>query len=183
MMKNQDLTQLFIDELADMYNSENQILKALPKLIKAASLPDLKEALTTHLHETEEQVERIEKIFSLMNLPVSDKICEAMRGLIKEADDLTQNKSKSATLDAAIISAAQKVEHYEIASYGTLRSFAKHLDLKSEITDLLQETLDEEGSADKKLTKIADGSFLSSGVNKEAVEEEFAHSSSHRKRK
>lgn len=118
-----------------------------------------------------------------MNLPVSDKICEAMRGLIKEADDLTQNKSKSATLDAAIISAAQKVEHYEIASYGTLRSFAKHLDLKSEITDLLQETLDEEGSADKKLTKIADGSFLSSGVNKEAVEEEFAHSSSHRKRK
>ncbi|MGE4575315.1 DUF892 family protein, partial [Parachlamydia sp.] len=104
-MKNQDLTQLFIDELADMYNSENQILKALPKLIKAASLPDLKEALTTHLHETEEQVERIEKIFSLMNLPVSDKICEAMRGLIEEADDLTQNKSKSATLDAAIISA------------------------------------------------------------------------------
>lgn len=177
-MHNQDLYGLFIDELADMYNSEKQIVKAFPKLIKIASLPDLKEALTKHWNETENQVRRIEKIFHILNQRPQEKTCEAMEGLIKEADELIQNKDKSPTLDAAIISAAQKMEHYEIASYGTLRSFAKHLDLDSEIIDLLQATLDEEGSADKKLTKIADGSFFMSGVNTEAAE-----SASHKKPK
>lgn len=169
-MQNQDLYGLFIDELCDMYNSEKQIVKALPKLIKMASLPDLKEALTKHWNETENQVRRIEKIFRILNQSPREVTCEAMKGLIKEADDIVENKEKSPTLDAAIISAAQKVEHYEIASYGTLRSFAKHLDLDSEIVDLLQATLDEEGAADKKLTKIADGSFFSAGVNTEAAE-------------
>lgn len=168
-MKNQDLNELFIDELADMLSAENQIVEALPKLIKAASLPELKEALTKHLHETENQVERIEKIFSLLDLSANENTCEGMEGLLKEGDELIENKSKSPTLDAAIISAAQKVEHYEIASYGTLRAFAKQLDLDSEIIDLIQDSLDEEGAADKKLTKIAEGTLFKSGVNKNAA--------------
>ena len=170
-MKNQSLYELFVDELADMYSSEKQIVAALPKIIKLVSFPDLKEALTKHLKETENQVRRIEKIFAILDMPLREKTCDAMEGLLKEAGVLTENKNKSATLDAAIISAAQKVEHYEIASYGTLRSFAKYLDLESNIVDLLQDTLDEEGAADsKKLTKIAEGSLFTSGVNKEAAE-------------
>lgn len=170
-MKTQDLTQLFIDELEDMLSSENQIIETLPKLIKMASLPELKEALTKHLKETEEQVARLDRIFSILGLSPTEKTCEAMEGILQEGEELTKNKTKSPTLDAAIISAAQKVEHYEIASYGTLRSFAKNLDLDSEIIDLLQDTLDEEGAADKKLTKLADGSFFSTGINREAVDE------------
>jgi ferritin-like metal-binding protein YciE len=179
-MKNQDLHQLFIDELEDMYSAEHQIINSLPKLIKLATFPGLKEALTNHLRETENQARRIEKIFSLLNLTPEEKTCQAMQGLLKEAEELVNNKNRSSSLDAAIISAAQKVEHYEIASYGTLRSFAKHLNLDSEISDLIQEILDEEAAADKKLTKIADGSFLSSGINKEAAE---AGSSSYQDRK
>jgi ferritin-like metal-binding protein YciE len=169
-MKNQSLRELFVEELADMYSSEHQIIESLPKLIQLASFPDLKEALTKHLKETKDQVTRIEKIFSFIGLPPKEKTCEAMEGLLKEAEELVQDKTKCATLDAAIISAAQKVEHYEMASYGTLRSFAKYLNLESDVIDLLQESLDEEGAADKKLTKIAEGSFFSSGVNKEAAE-------------
>lgn len=168
-MKAQTLDKLFVDELEDMLDSENQIIASLPKLIKLATFPQLKEALSKHLKETEEQVVRLEKIFSLLDLPVEGKTCEAMRGILKEAEELVQNKARTATLDAAIISAAQKVEHYEIASYGTLRSFAKYLELDDEIVDLLQDTLDEEGAADKALTKIAEGSMFSSGVNKEAA--------------
>lgn len=168
-MNTNGLHQLFIDELKDMYSSEQQIVHSLPKLIRLASLPDLKEALQKHLKETEAQVIRIEEIFNFLNMTPSKKKCEAMEGLLKEAEELTENKAKSPTLDAAIISAAQKVEHYEIASYGTLKSFAKHLDLESEVVDLIQETLDEETQADKKLTKIADGSFFASGVNQEAA--------------
>lgn len=169
-MKHQGLFQLFIDELEDMHYAENQIIESLPKLIKLASLTELKEALTHHLKETKEQVKRIDQIFSLIGVAPKKKVCEAIKGLLKEADELVNKKTKSPTLDAAIISAAQKVEHYEIASYGTLRSFAKHLELEDAVTTLLQDTLDEEGNADKKLTKIAEGSFFSSGVNEEAAE-------------
>lgn len=169
-MKNETFHQLFIDELADMYDSENQMVKALPKLIKLASNPDLKEALSAHLKETENQVGRIEQIFSILEIPLQDNTCEAMQGLVQKAEELVNGKTKSPVLDAAIISAAQKVEHYEIASYGTLRSFANHLGFDSEVTNLLQATLDEEAAADKKLTKIAEGSIFSSGINKEAAE-------------
>ena len=165
-MKKSGLSDLFIDELADMLSSENQIIEALPKLIELASSPDLKKALSSHLKETENQVTRIEEIFSILKLDPEEKTCEAMEGLIEEADEIVEDKSKSPTLDAAIISAAQKVEHYEIASYGTLRSFAKHLGLDKRVMDLLQETLDEEGAADKKLTKIAEGSSSSSEKKK-----------------
>lgn len=169
-MENQNLYQLFIDELENMYSAEKQIIESLPNLIKLASEPDLKEALRKHLHETENQVIRLEKIFKLLDAEIKSNPCEGVEGLLKEAAEMVQNKTKSALLDAAIISATQKVEHYEIASYGTLRSFAQHLDLTNEIIDLLQETLDEEGGADKKLTKIADGTLFSGGVNREAVE-------------
>ncbi|MBS4167518.1 ferritin-like domain-containing protein [Parachlamydia sp. AcF125] len=173
-MKGQALTQLFITELAEMYDSENQIIEFLPHLIELASYQDLKEALTNHLNETKNQVKRLKKVFSLLDLEILGKNCIAMKSLLQAAEERTKKISKSFTLDAAIISATQKVEHYEMASYGTLRSFANHLGYDKEIIKLLQETLDEEGSADKKLTKIADGTFFSSGVNKEAVSEEAA---------
>jgi ferritin-like metal-binding protein YciE len=174
-MKTQGLNKLFIDELADMYNSEMQITDFLPKLIKLAALSELKNSLTKHLLETKNQAKRIKKIFSILGIPLTQKTCKAMQGLIHEAEDIVRNKTKSPTLDAAIISAAQKIEHYEMASYGTLRSFANHLSLKSEIADLLQENLNEEGAADKKLTKIADGTFFSTGVNSQAAKSSNAN--------
>lgn len=168
-MKNQDLFELFCNELQEMYNSENRIIEALPKLIKSASLSDLKEALKKHLHETENQLARLQKIFAEIDVTPVERPCTAIEGLINSAEEIIGNFKHSPTLDAAIICETQKVEHYEIASYGTLRSFAKYLNLRSDIVDLLQETLDEEAAADKKLTKIAEGSFFFNGVNKEAV--------------
>jgi ferritin-like metal-binding protein YciE len=168
-MKNQSLYQLFVDELEDMYSAENQILESFPKLIKLASSQDLKDTLSKHYNETEAQVQRIEECFSILGISPKKNTCEAMEGLLREANEIVQGKSKSPVLDAAIISAAQKVEHYEIASYGTLRSFAKHLEMDSKISDLLTETINEEGEADKALTKIAEGSIFTTGVNNEAV--------------
>ena len=169
-MKHHDFFELFVDELEDMYSSESQIIESLPKLIKIASLPDLKEALTHHLAETKNQVDRLDEIFSILDITPKGKTCKAMEGLLLEADEIVKKKVKSPVLDAAIISAAQKVEHYEIASYGTLRSFAKQLELNDRVADLLTEILDEEGGANKKLTKIAEGSFFLTGVNAAAVE-------------
>lgn len=168
-MKNNDLYKLLLDQLKDMYSSEQQIIDALPRLIEMATLTDLKEAMKTHLHETENQMVRLEQIFEILHESIREMKCEAMEGLLKEAKNIVKGIHDAPAIDAAIIAALQKVEHYEIASYGTLRSFAKHLDCDSEITDLLQATLDEEGAADKKLTKIADGSLFSSGVNKKAA--------------
>lgn len=172
-MKNVDLYRLFLDQLKDMYSSEQQIIEALPRLIEIATLKDLKETMKGHLRETENQVTRLEHIFGILHEPVREKTCEAMEGLLKEANHIVKGINESPALDAAIIAALQKVEHYEIASYGTLRSFAKHLECDNEIASLLQETLDEEGAADKKLTKIADGSLFTSGVNQKAAS--FAH--------
>lgn len=169
-MKHEGLYALFLTELADMHSAETQMVESLPHLIKTAASSELKEALTHHLKETKHQVERLNQIFSLLGLKPETKLCKAMKGILSEVDGLVADQAKGPTLDAAIISGAQKVEHYEIASYGALRSFAKHLDFDSEITDLLQANLDEEGAADKKLTKIADGSIFSSGVNREAAQ-------------
>ncbi len=168
-MKNQDFFKLFVDELADMYSAENQIIEALPNLIKLATSQDLKEALTKHLKETEFQAERIEKIFAILDIAPKDEPCKGMEGILKEGDHMVKNKTKSPVLDATIISAAQKVEHYEIASYGTLKEFAKQMSLGSEVINLLQDSLDEEGGANKKLTKIAEGSFFTAGINEEAL--------------
>lgn len=170
MKKYQNLHEAFIEELEDMLSCENQIIETLPNLIELASSKKLKEALSSHLEETEKQVKRIESIFSILKLTAKEKTCKGMQGILEEGNEMFIGKLKDPTLDAIIISAAQKVEHYEIASYGTLRSFAKHLGLDSEISDLIQESLDEEGAADKKLTKLAEGTFFSEGINTEAVE-------------
>lgn len=164
-----NLNDLFLEELKDMYSAEKQIVESLPKLIKLASFADLNEALSNHFKETQFQVKRLEKIFSLLDIPAEEVFCDGMAGILKEADVMLEGQNKSATLDAAIISCAQKVEHYEIASYGTLHSFAQYLELNDEIIDLLQETLDEEGDADETLTRIAEGTLFTDGVNKEAL--------------
>lgn len=171
-MKSLDLRELFVEVLSDMYDAENQILEALPVLIKLASAPELKEALKHHLKQTEEQFVRIEEIFDLLNEKPFNIPCEGVLGIIKETNEMLQNKVKSPVLDAAIISAAQKIEHYEIASYGTLRSFAKQLGFARDIINLLQDSLDEEAHADKVLTKLADGTLFTTGINRIAAEEE-----------
>ncbi len=165
-----DFFNLFIEQLEDMYSSETQIIRAMPKLIKSASYSGLKDALTHHLEETKEQVQRLERIFDILDVQPENVTCQAMKGLLTEASELVKSRSNPPVLDAAIICAAQKVEHYEIATYGSLHSFAEHLELDDEIIDLIQETLDEEGNANKKLSKLADGSFFSSSINKEAAE-------------
>lgn len=148
------LEKLFEDELRDIYWAEKALTKALPKMAKNASSPELVEAIETHLAETEEQVSRVEQVFDLLGKKPTAKKCEAMEGLIKEAEEFMEESDEGVMRDAAIISAAQKVEHYEIASYGTLRAFAETLGL-TDIVALLEETLEEEKNADEKLTEVA----------------------------
>ena len=156
------LMDLYVDELKDVYNAEKQILKALPKMAKKASHPELRQAFENHQVTTEEQVKRLETIFDDMNLPKRGKKCKGMEGLIEEGQEMMSEDADPDVLDAAMISAAQRVEHYEIAAYGTLRTYARQLGLK-EHARLLQETLDEEGETDKLLTRIAE-----SRVNRDA---------------
>lgn len=169
-MRNPHLNKLFIDSLLEMYSSEKQIVEELPTLIQLASTSDLKEALAHHLKETEDQITRIDHILHLLKLNHSHVTCEGMAGILLEGNKLLSNKAKSPSLDAALVSAARKVEHYEIAGYGSLVSFATNLGLDSEIIDLLKKSLNEEEAADKKLTKIAEGTFFTTGVNQEAAE-------------
>ncbi|MEO8398177.1 MAG: ferritin-like domain-containing protein [Ignavibacteriaceae bacterium] len=159
------LKDLFVDELKDMYNAENQLTKALPQMAKKATSDSLKKAFENHLKETENQIKRLEKVFDEVGIAAKGKKCEAMEGLIKEAKGMMDEVEDEDVLDAALISAAQKVEHYEIGSYGTLRTFAKLLGFSKSV-DLLQENLDEEAAADEKLTEIAE-----SEVNAEAEAE------------
>jgi len=153
-MQSSQLMKLFEDELKDIYWAENALTKAIPKMIKKATSKQLVDALTNHLAETEDQVERLEKVFDSINQKPEAVKCEAMAGLIKEAEDIMDECEKGAMCDAGIVSAAQKVEHYEIATYGTLRQFADTLGLSKAVT-LLQETLDEEKAADSKLSEVA----------------------------
>ena len=166
-MATENINDLFIEELKNILDAEHQITKGLPNLIKASESPELKDALSGHLKETEGQVERLNKIFSLLKIKPQTTSCKAMKGLIDECDAVVKEFSKSALRDAAIIAKAQRIEHYEIATYGTLKSFATELGL-IEITALLKTTLDQESAADKKLTKIAEGSLLTAGINSEA---------------
>jgi len=154
-MKLDSLQELFIEELRDLYNAENQILKALPKMAEAASTPELQDAFQGHLQETMNQVDRLETIFEKLGKPPKGKTCKAMKGLIKEGEELLKEDAEPEVLDAGLIAAAQKVEHYEIAGYGTVRTYARLLN-ETEAERLLQETLDEEGRTDKKLTQIAE---------------------------
>lgn len=169
-MKKDNLKDLFINELKDMYSAEQQIVQGLPDVIKAAQLPELKEALKNHLEETEHQVERLEEIFSTLGIEGGGETCEAMEGLIQECVEAINEHPKSPVRDAAIISKCQRIEHYEISAYGTLRTLAKELKM-NEAVDLIKESLDEEANADKKLTKIAEGGFLTAGVNAKAAGE------------
>lgn len=167
-MSSSQLMKLFEDELKDIYWAEKALTKALPKMAKNATSPQLVEALENHLAETEEQVQRLEQVFVLIDKKAVAKKCEAMAGLIKEGEEIMKDTEKGPQRDAGIISAGQKVEHYEIASYGTLRTFAQTLGL-NEAADILEEILEEEKNADNTLTEIA-----VSAVNVEAMEEEEA---------
>jgi ferritin-like metal-binding protein YciE len=162
-MKTKGFKDLFELELKDLYSAEKQLTKALPKMAKAATNEQLQEAFTSHLEETEGQIERLEKIFDQLGISYGRvEKCKAMEGLIEEGKKVMEEGLEPEVLDAALICAAQRVEHYEIAAYGCARTFAQQLG-HQDIADLLQETLDEEGSADKKLTDIAE-----SVVNQEA---------------
>lgn len=162
-MKLKTLHDLYVDELKDLYNAENQLLKALPKMAKAASDPQLAQAFTDHLEETTGHVDRLEKIFKKLDASPKGKKCKAMEGLLEEGKDLMAEDAAPSVMDAALIAAAQRVEHYEMAGYGCVRTYARLLGYE-EAADLLQETLDEEGTADKKLTDLAE-----TIINAEAV--------------
>lgn len=165
-MQSSQLMQLFEDELKDIYWAENALTKAIPKMIKNATSPELIEALTNHLAETENQIIRLEQVFVSIDRKATGIKCLAMEGLIKEAGEIMESCEAGAMRDAGIISAGQKVEHYEIATYGTLRQFAETLGLK-EAVELLLANLNEEKAADEKLSEVA-----MQAINVEAAQEE-----------
>jgi ferritin-like metal-binding protein YciE len=159
------LKDLFLDELADMYDAEKRIVKALPKMAKAATCDDLKEAIQSHLKETEGHVKKLEQVFQCFDKKAKGKTCEATVGLLKEGDDIAAEFKGSPALNAALIGAAQKVEHYEIASYGCLHEWAERLDNKK-AAGLLQQILDQEKHANDALNELAHSS-----LNEEALGE------------
>ncbi len=162
------LKYLFLDELKDIYWAEKHLAKALPKMAKGATSEELRSAIQQHLTETENQIHRLEQVFNTMDIKVVGKKCEAMEGLVEESKNMLEETADgSLTRDAAIISSAQKIEHYEIASYGTLRTLATHLG-NTEAARLLEETLKEEKNADVKLTEIAE-SFVNESAKAEKV--------------
>jgi ferritin-like metal-binding protein YciE len=157
------LEKLFLEELKDIYNAEKQLTRALPRMAKAAESPQLQQAFTTHLKETEGQIQRLEKIFKELGQAVRGKKCKGMEGLIEEGKEKLEEEGEPQVVDAALIASAQKVEHYEIAAYGCLRTYAELLG-HSQAADLLQQTLQEEEATDKKLTQLGE-----SGINQAAV--------------
>jgi ferritin-like metal-binding protein YciE len=163
----QSLNDLFVEQLQDLYSAEMQLVEALPKMAAAASHDELKQAFEHHLEETRGHVERLREVFGQLGQSPGGETCEAMKGLIAEGEEAVQAQGDPAVKDAALIAAAQRVEHYEIAGYGTVRTFADQLDL-GDAKDLLDQTLDEESTADKLLTKIATGGMLKTGVNERA---------------
>jgi ferritin-like metal-binding protein YciE len=157
-MKLDSLKKLFIEELRDLYSAENQITRALPKMADAATSPELKKAFQHHLEQTKEQVNRLEQIFQKLDESPKGKTCKAMEGLVAEGEDMIKENAEPAVRDAGLIAAAQRVEHYEIAGYGTVRTYARLLG-DDECVRLLQQTLDEEGETDKTLTHLAETSI------------------------
>ena len=157
-MEIDSLQELLIEEMRDLYSAENQLTKALPKMAKKASNPQLKKAFETHLKETEGQIKRLQQIFDKLGKKPTGKKCAAMEGLIEEGKEMMGEDMEEDTMDAALISVAQKVEHYEIASYGTVRTWAQLLG-DDQTSKLLQQTLEEEGKTDKLLTELAESSI------------------------
>jgi ferritin-like metal-binding protein YciE len=163
-MSVETMQELLIDELKDLYSAEKQIIRALPKIAKATSSPELKEAILGHLEETKGQVARLEKIGGIVGQKLTGKTCVGMKGVLEEGSEVLEDTDKGVVRDAALISACQRVEHYEMAGYGSAREFAKLLG-QTDIAALLDETLNEEKNADKKL------SVISKQVNVEAKRE------------
>lgn len=150
-----NLHKLFLEQLGDIYDAEQQLTKALPKMAKAAESDELREAIESHLEETEEHVSRLEQVAQSLDEKLKSETCQAMKGLIKEAEEIMKQQKGTSANDAAIIAAAQKVEHYEIATYGTLATWAEQMG-HDEATRLLRETEEEESAADEKLTSVAE---------------------------
>ena len=168
MERMNSLQELFVHELRDLYDAEKQLVSALPKMANAATHADLRQAFQMHLDQTRNHVDRLERVFNQLGQSPTGKKCEAMQGLIKEGESVLKMQGDAAVKDAALIGAAQKVEHYEISGYGTARTFADLLGF-DDAADILQDTLDEEGETDEKLTDIATGGLFSEGINEEAV--------------
>jgi ferritin-like metal-binding protein YciE len=160
------IEELLINELKDLYSAEKQITKALPKLAKAATSPELRAAFESHLQETIGHVERLEQIFDTLGKTARGKLCHGMQGVLEEGSEVVEETEKGGVRDAALISAAQRVEHYEMAAYGCVREYANLLGQK-EVVDLLEKTLEEEKAADKKLGSIAEQ--VNSGAMKAAA--------------
>jgi ferritin-like metal-binding protein YciE len=162
MMKFDNLYELFVGEIKDLYDAEHQITEALPKMRDAATSPELQQAFDQHLKQTKTHIRRLENVFDIIAEDPERETCDAMEGLLAEGDEIIEENEPSSTLDAALIAAAQRVEHYEIAGYGTVRTYAQVLGFDDAV-DVLQQTLDEEGDTNKKLTDLA------RKVNREAV--------------
>lgn len=162
-MAHEKLDDLFHDTLMDIYFAERKILQALPKMVKGAQSPELKAAFEKHRHETEGQVARLERVFEIIGKKAQAKTCEAIQGILAEGEEILSEFKGKPALDAGLVSAAQAVEHYEIARYGTLKQWAKDLGLKDAVK-LLDETLTEESKTDEALTRLAEG-----GVNHKAM--------------
>lgn len=157
-----NLNDLFIEELKDLYDAEQQLTEALPLMASAASTPELRDAFQEHWRQTQTHVTRLEQVFRGLNCEPERETCPAMKGIIKEGNDMISAKGDPVVRDAGLIAAAQRAEHYEIASYGTVRTFARHLG-RDDLAGILQQTLAEEGETDKKLTSLAE-----SGINQMA---------------
>jgi ferritin-like metal-binding protein YciE len=161
------LTEALYSELADLYDAEQQLVRELPRVVKSVDNASLRSAIEEHIEETRNQVARLEQVFEMLGRKPERDQCNAMQGLLEEADEVIAASGDRQVKDAVLIGALQRVEHYEIAGYGTARAFAEQLDL-DDVADLLQESLDEESSADRKLTTLAEGGLFSTGVNTQA---------------
>jgi len=157
------LEKLFLEELKDVYNAEKQLVRALPRMAKAAESSELQQAFTKHLKETEVQVQRLEQVFRELGQSVRGKTCKGMQGLLEEGKEVMEEDGEGAVIDAALIASAQRVEHYEIAAYGCLRTYAQLLGLEKAV-QLLQQTLEEEERTDKILTQLGEA-----GINEAAA--------------
>jgi len=164
MAESGTLNDAFLDELRDTYDAEKQLTKALAKLAKAASSPELKDAFESHLEETRGQIDRLERVFEALDEKVRGKHCEGIAGIIEEGSSIMEEDFDDATMDACLIAAGQRAEHYEMAAYGTLIAWARGMG-HAEVADLLEQTLAEEKAADKKLSSLAE-----SGINQDAVD-------------
>ena len=179
-MKLDSLKKLYLEELRDLYSAETQLVKALPKMVKGASSAELKQAFGDHLEQTKEHVERLNEIFDQLDEKPTGKTCNAMKGLIEEGSEMLEEGGDESVIDAGLIGAAQRVEHYEIASYGTVRTFAKLLG-EEDAAELLQQTLDEEGETDKELSELAERIVNEQALTGDEEEKEVATAGSGRR--